>query len=363
MAGRRSPGEGSISQRKDGRWQASLQVNGQRTTVYGKTRAEAAAKLRILQRQAPAPVVNLTLGKRTLNDLLEAWLETKAPNLKPRTLADYRHTCERYLSPALGTMPLSKLTPERIERLLACYQDHPRTAQKLYLRLSQALALAVRWGWLASNPCERVDAPRYRVRRKELWAPEQLRTFLDQTRDHWLHPLWVLLSFSGIRLGEALALEWQDVDLAKGRIRIAKSVQRIEGQCVTSEPKTAAGVRGITLPGEVIEALQRQALARLAQGGGPLVFMGAKGDPLPATTVQGTMRRACKRLGLPPMTPHGLRHLHASILLAEGLPIPAVSQRLGHANSAVTMAIYAHAIGKDDSAATEAIERAIGTER
>ncbi|MBC7314999.1 MAG: hypothetical protein H5T70_01065, partial [Chloroflexi bacterium] len=145
---RRANLEGSITQRQDGRWQASLQVDGHRRTVYGKTRQEVVAKLEALKRQASQAGALPNPGKRTLNDLLDAWLEVKAPTLKERTAQDYRYTCERYICPALGTLRLNKVTPDRIARFLARHHDRPRTAQVLYLRLSQALALAVRWGWL-----------------------------------------------------------------------------------------------------------------------------------------------------------------------------------------------------------------------
>jgi integrase len=89
------------------------------------------------------------------------------------------------------------------------------------------------------------------------------------------------------------------------------------------------------------------------------VFTGPRGGPLAATTVEAAQRRECDRLGLRRVSPHGLRHLHASLLLAEGLPIPAVSARMGHANSAITMSVYAHVIDQGDTAATEAIGRAL----
>ena len=325
------------------------------------------SKLDDLKRQAHAAGILPDPGGRTLNDLLDAWLEIKAPDVRFRTLADYADTCDRYLRPTLGKNPLSKVTPDRVARLYGRWQNQgkAKTALKCHRSLSQALALAVRWGWLASNPCDRVDTPRYRPGRKELWTPEQLRRFLDGTREHWLGPLWTFLAYSGCRLGEALALTWADVDLASGRILIAKSVQRISGEYVTTEPKTRAGMRVITLPGVAIEALRSQAEARLARGvhasvDGSLVFANAKGEPLSQGAAAWHMRQAYKLLGLPPVTPHGLRHLHASLLLAEGLSIPAVSQRLGHANSAITMAVYAHAIGRSDDEATAAIARAIG---
>jgi integrase len=233
--------------------------------------------------------------------------------------------------------------------------------------LSQALALAVRWGWLAANPCERVDAPRYHPNRKEMWSSAELCAFLDGTRDHWMHAFWMVGVSSGARPGELLALTRDDLDLIAGIMKISKSVQRIGGERVTTTPKTRAGRRVITLPGEAGAALRdwraTQAAQRLWLGGdwlgGDFVFTTPSGRPLSVYMAAWVMRRECDRLGLRRLAPHGLRHLHASLLLAEGLPIPAVSQRLGHANSGITMSVYAHALGKGDEAATEAIERAL----
>ncbi|MDP2727381.1 MAG: tyrosine-type recombinase/integrase, partial [Dehalococcoidia bacterium] len=72
--------------------------------------------------------------------------------------------------------------------------------------------------------------------------------------------------------------------------------------------------------------------------------------------VQHTISRTCQRLGIKPLSPHGLRHLHASLLLAKGLPVTAVSQRLGHANAAITMTVYAHALKSQDDEAARAIQ-------
>ncbi|HHX44892.1 MAG TPA: site-specific integrase [Chloroflexi bacterium] len=358
---RRSPGEGSIIQRQDGRWQASLQVDGHRRTVYGATRQECAAKLADLQRQVTRAGILPDPGKRTVNDLLDAWLEVKAPIVRPRTLADYQDVCDRYLRPPLGKTRLNRLTPDRIQRLYARYQmrAQSRAALKAHRVLSQALALAVRWGWIGNNPCDRVDAPLHRYRRHEPWDAGQLRTFLDGTRDHWLGPLWMFLATTGCRLGEALALEWGDVDLAAGTVTINKAGQHVGGRWTVTEPKTRSGIRTITLPREAIGALRRQAEYRLAHGGGVLVFANQSGAPLNRTTVAHAMRVMCKRLAVPALSPHGLRHLHASILLAEGLPLPEVSRRLGHANAGITASIYSHAV-RDDSAAVAAIGRALG---
>ncbi len=366
---RRAPGEGSITRRKNGLWQASLQIAGVRKIVYAKTEREARQKLQELRRQATVQGALPDPGKRTVNDLLSAWLEAKAPRWRPRTLADWRYVCDVHLRPTLGKVRLSKLTPERIHHHLAHLeaQGKGRTALKVYRALSAACALAVRWGWLAQNPCERADAPRYRPQRKEVWTPAELQRFLQETEGHRLGPLWAFLAASGCRLGEALGLTWQDVDWEGQAVHVRQTLQRVNGEWVLQEPKTEAGRRTVALPPWGLSALKRQraqqAAWRLKAGAGwrntwGLVFTTPQGSPLHGPVVAHALRRECARLGLPPLTPHGLRHWHASLLLAARVPLPEVAQRLGHATPAVTTNIYAHALKGADQA-VQALQEAL----
>jgi integrase len=348
---------------------AALQTDGKRTTVYGKTRQEVSTKLAELKRQADQAGGLPDPGRRTVGDLLDAWLRAKAPGWKPRTQADYTTICDSYLRPELGALRVGKLTPERIQRLVNGYQvaGQHRTALKAYRALSQALALAVRWNWVGHNPAERVDPPKYQAKRKDLWSPAELAAFIEGTAGHWLGAYYLVALSTGARPGELLALTWADVDTDAGALTIERAAQRIGGERVTTAPKTRAGTRTITLPAEGLAALRRQAAwqaeRRLLLGerwtAGDLVFSGYRGAPLTLSAIEWALRGACERLGLPPVTPHGLRHLHASLLLAEGLSVPAVSKRLGHAHAGVTMAVYAHAIGQGDGGAADAIGRAL----
>ena len=111
----RSPGEGTVFQRQDGRWQASLQLDGTRKTVYGKTRSEVQKKLAALREQAsrgtlPDP------GRRTVADLLDAWIAASEPTWKPRRTADVCHYTEYHIKPAIGKLRLSKLTAAAVQR-------------------------------------------------------------------------------------------------------------------------------------------------------------------------------------------------------------------------------------------------------
>ena len=150
-------------------------------------------------------------------------------------------------------------------------------------------------------------------------------------------------------------------------VTIEGTLHRLGGEWVVSDPKTPSATRTVMLPPTVTDALQRQ---KAQQGawqeaagerwqGERFVFTGETGKPLFASTVQHAMKRECERLSLPPVTPHGLRHLHASLLLGEGVPVTAVSARLGHANPNVTMQIYAHALSGQDGQAAQAIGRVL----
>jgi len=357
------PGQGTVVQRRDGRWQASLQVNGVRRTVYGRTEREARAKLRELRRQADTDGALTTPGKRTVADLIDAWL-TSAPNLKTTTVARHRWFFDKYARAPLGDVRLEKVTPDRLQRLYAGLT--PSVASAVHRLLHRAFAVAVLWRWLSANPCDRVLPPVYQPQRRELWTHDELQTFLEGTADHWLQPLWLLLLGTGLRLGEALALTWNDVGLGVA-VTVNGTLQRLDGAPVVTTPKTPSSARTVMVPPEVTAALQRQKVQqdawRTAAAGdwhqSDFVFTGETGDPLRQSTVQHALKRECARLGLLAVTPHGLRHLHASLLLHEGVPVTAVSARLGHANPAITLKVYAHALAGQDAQAAMAIGRAL----
>ena len=247
---RRGAGEGSISQRKDGRWQAAIMVNGVRKTVYGKTEREARRKLQELQRQVHTLGALPNTGKRTVNDLLDAWLETATPNLKPKTIKTYTQLCERHIRPAIGTVRLAKLMPVRIQAMLSRLQvdGKMRTAQQVYVYLHRAMSFAVLWQWLPSNPCDRVLRPKYQSERKDVWSPEELQIFLDGAREHWLFPLWSTAIATGLRSGELRALTWGDVDLDAGKLTVSGTMHRANGKYVRATPKTQGSTRVVGLP-------------------------------------------------------------------------------------------------------------------
>lgn len=356
---------GKVTRRSDGRYMGTLQINGVRRSVYGKSEKEVRAALKALQQQVAQSGRLADPGSRTLADLTEAWL-TSAPGLKETTKASYRNFLTLYAFPAFGDDQLDRITPDRVQRLYASLK--PSVAEKLHRILHRAFAVAVMWRWLDDNPCNRVMRPAYRPAERQLWSNAEAQAFVSGIDGHWLGPLYLLIMATGLRLGEALALGWDDVGLGVA-VSVNGTLQHLNGETFVGEPKTANAKRTVLLPSLAVAALQRQ---KTQQDGWrdvshddwpvePLVFTGETGKPLHRCVPEAALRRLCARLNLPPVTPHGLRHLHASLLIDEGVPITAVSARLGHANPQITLRLYAHALPGQDKAAAEAIGRALAS--
>ena len=356
----------TIRRRRSGLYEARLQRDGRRFSVYGRTETEVQKKLAELERklaidQPPPP------GKLTVQELCERWLETERKRWKPRTLHDYQRLLERFVYPAIGSVRLAKLTPDRLQRLFDGISG--RAASQTYRVLHRCFAVATRWGYLSENPCNRVIPPGYQPPPVELPDAEALAKLfwycLDSDDDY--APLVGLTLLTGLRLGEITALRWDDVDVEAGRLSVARSGQRIHGEWVETPPKTRAGQRVVPIGELGIRLLKRQkaVVARRKLQAGTrwqerrLVFPATDGRPLSPDRVSAAMRRLCKAAGVPRLRFHALRHGAASLALLGGIPLPDVSRRLGHADPSITSKVYSHAIG-DGRRVAEAIERALG---
>lgn len=186
----------------------------------------------------------------------------------------------------------------------------------------------------------------------QAWDAATLQRFLESSAESEdrLYALWVVLSTTGMRRGEALGLRWADVDLEAGRAQIRQTVIQVRGQVVLGEPKTAQGRRAIDLDTWTVMALRahrvRTAEERLLVGpdfaDGGLVFHDPSGAPLRPESVSRSFARRVAAGGLPPLTLHGLRHTWATLALHNGIHPRVVQERLGHATIAITLGIYSH---------------------
>lgn len=354
-------GEGSRPwKRPDGRFMAGLTeqtpAGPKRRWFYGRTAREANAKLKAaLERRAQGLAVQE--DRRTLGDYLLTWLDGVRPSLAGTTYARYEMLIRLHLRPKLGTIPLAKLTPEQIQRHYARQLAGGLSAGSVrgeYAVLHQALEQALRWGYIPRNPASIARPPRLARSEARSLSPEEARRFLAAARDDPLWALWTLALTTGMRQGELLALRWTDVDLEAGAVTVRASLGR-RGEL--GEPKTHRQ-RRIDLIAVAIEALRAQSRGV----GHAFVFPSPvlPGRPLTSFGANKALARLLMRAGLPAVNFHALRHSCATLLLSRGVPVPVVSQIMGHVTATQTLGTYAHVTPTMQGDARRELERFFG---
>lgn len=231
------------------------------------------------------------------------------------------------------------------------------TVRRVHAILRKALNDAMRWGLLQRNVTGSADPPPARVvkaARKasmRIWTWEQLRTFLEATRDHPLHPLWMLAAMTGMRRSELVGVRWPNLDLDVGFVEVRDTVVLEEdGYDLADDQKSTGSGRTIHLDDRTVERLRAhrgeidQAREYLGSqwNAHDLAFPTEDGDWWNPPAVSLAFRRAVRALPVPRIRFHDLRHSHASLLLRAGVNPKVVSERLGHSSVAFTLDTYAH---------------------
>lgn len=352
---RRANGEGTLYRRSDGRWGATVTLeDGGRKTFYGRNRREVQDRLKELEHQREQGLLIASADQLT-GDFLARWLEDSVRNsVRPKTYDSYELNVRR-LQPLIGSVRLGGLTPAHVQSAYGVLLRRGLSARSVHHAhavLHKALKQAVLWNMIPRNPTDAASRPRpVRTEMKTL-SEDEVRRLFEASEDDRLHALWVVLTTTGVRLGEALGLRWEDVDLTRGRITIRRALQRHRGKgLVFVEPKTQRSRRTIHLAHGTISALQRhkrgvQAQERLHAGPAwqehNLVFATEIGRPLDGGQVNARFHRALDGANLPDLRVHDLRHTAATLLLIQGVHPKIVQEMLGHSTITLTLDTYSH---------------------
>ena len=375
---RRGRGEGTVSERTDGRWigQVTVGYDDQgkqlRKTVYGRSQEEALKKLlEIRSRLATGTFVDT---KQTLAEYLDEWLVTKKHEVKLQTVEDYRYQLEHYVVPLIGKVNLEKLKPADIRMMCSRLAERisPQRANKCRRVLSGALSDAMRLELIYRNPCDAVKPMKVVENEMRLWTSIEAARFLDAARPHRLYPLFYLAMSTGLRRGELLGLRWQDV--GESCIYVRQSVVEQRGNIMITTPKTEKSARRVVLSADVMLVLnehrQRQDVERddldASWPDTGLVFVSETGTMLHPRnftrtwhTLQKNAREAWLRVAteagdvvtakqleagklMSRVRLHDLRHLHASMAIKAGVDAKVLADRLGHSRASFTLDRYTH---------------------
>jgi integrase len=304
---------------------------------------------------------------------LARWLESARTTLRPNTAGRYELVVRSYLVPNFGEVPLGKLNAAHIQAALTELANRglaPGTVGNAYRVLRRALFQAVRWKLIAQNPCNLVDVPRVPRTELHVWNRDQIRAFLEGTSDTPLAALWRLALLTGMRRGELLALHWADVDFAKGSLSVNRTLTRsADDKWIEGEPKTKSSRRRIALPGSCTGMLRSHRTAQLERrlkagsvwNDTDIVFDRGDGLAIHPAFLRTTFDRETKRLGLPRLRVHDLRHSAATFMLSQGDHPKVVQERLGHANISMTMDLYSHVSMDLQRASADRLDEALGS--
>jgi len=292
----------------------------------------------------------------------ESWLPMTEARVKPSTFDSYRRNLENHVLPALGNKPLQQLTPPMLNALYGKLATDAggrrplsaKTIRYIHATIHNALEDAVDGGLVARNVANRAKPPRPARRSTndiQAWEPQELSSFLDRVRGTRLEAIWRLAAMTGMRRGEILGLRWRDLDLDAARLSVRHAVVAVAYATIESTPKSH-NARVIDLDRGTVEQLRayRRRQEDEREEWGPdyqdrdLVVAKENGEPIHPHTFSQTFERLIRNAGLRLIRLHDLRHTHATLALAAGVPVKVISERLGHESPAFTLKQYAHVI-------------------
>lgn len=315
-------------------------VGKQHAKSIGTRKKEAEAYVARMQVQVTDGTFR-DIQKITFPQFAEQWIrDYAAVQVKPSTFARYQDIIRVSLIPFFGDVGLSSITTSQVQHYVATGLETgkaPATVQKGLVLLKGMLKRAVEWDYLKINPALPVKAPKIPHAEMDFLTPGEIRAFLNATDEKW-KPFFFTAIFTGMRLGELLALQWSDIDWNSGAICVRRSVWGGKFQ----EPKSKNSIRRIGMSPTLIGILKDYSETP-PESADELVFCTDEGKLLIETNIRNRVfAPTLKRAGLRKIRLHDLRHTYASLLINQGENLKYVQQQLGHASITTTVDRYGH---------------------
>ena len=370
--------EGTVRLRKDGRWEGRVVIGyddqglPKTKNVLAKTKSECVEKLKTLKDALAPPAPPRIKADMPFGDWMEHWYETYSrPAARPGTRRIYEGYLRLYIRPGLGHIPLNRLTAKDMQRFFAWLKAEGRADQSdgetgladsqlrnIHSLCWRALEKAVSGNLIPQNPASGCKLPPARKGEMNLLSRESMQKLLIQAKEEKYYELFLLEFATGLRLGELTALQWEDLNLTTGELRISKQAVVIGSEVVVTEPKTKAAVRTLLLPPKVLEVFREYRKRNVSRW----LFPSPKKEdsPLLPSVVRQRLHRLLDYAGCERVRFHDLRHTFATLALENGMDVKTLSAMLGHVSAVTTLDIYTHITGDMQRAAAASIDRSIG---
>ncbi len=311
-------------------------------------------------------------------DFVEIWKrDYGSKELAPSTYKRYLGILESRIVPFFGHFRVDKIKPTDIMQFydllskdtqIVRRKDNngkktgkplsPKTILEHHRLLRAMLQKAVYWQMIVSNPAERVQAPKTKKPKRKYYDDEQSKALIsglmELTEEQFKYKVAIILTiFTGVRLGELMGLEWDDINFREGIVSINRSSQYLADKGVfTKVPKTESSIRDVAIPDFVVSLLEeykcwydnQKALFGELWYDSNRLFVQADGKPMHPSTISKWFEKFVAQIGLPVINFHGLRHTNATLLIAQNIDVSVVAARLGHAQITTTLNFYVHPI-------------------
>ena len=362
MAKRRPQGDGTIRKRSDGRWEARIIIGHKNDgspmykSAFAKTQKSALKQLHQLLDLYRD--VDLTEECRmTLGEWMDKWMdEYMIFTIKENTIKGYRSQIDHQIKPFIGHKQLASLTTADIQKFYNKIKKegrvHPHPihghvlsdsmVRKIHMMLHEAMEVAVRERYIVRNPTDNTTIPKKTTTEKQVLDDSQLNRFLEaiQCEPYW-HDFFYVEVMTGLRRGEICGIKWSDIDFNEGTLCIKRSVSTKEGGGVSiGETKTDAGARTIIMPPSVATLLWKKRSDAINEWVFP--HYTNPSDPLHPSSAYKKLKTLLKRLELPLLRFHDLRHTFATQATDGGVDPKTLAGILGHTDASFTLDTYTH---------------------
>lgn len=368
-----------IRQRADGRWEGRYVIGyddkgyPQTKNVLAKTKRECTEKLETLKAELGGIKSDKVKPDMRFGDWMVYWFENHAkPKVRPSTQKNYWDRIRLHINPELGHIPLNKLTQNDLQQFYGRLKKNgrkvhtdkygnglsDRMVRMCHATCRSALEKAKLDGLIRTNPAIGCKLPPKKAREMQVLDREELQRFLIQAKVEGYYELFLLELATGLRRGEIIALQWDDLDFETGVLNVSKQVNVVGGELQFSTPKTKSSIRKIVLPPALLDVLREHKKTVVSRWMFPSPL---KYDmPIAPGVAERQLSRILELAGCKHVRFHDLRHTFATLALQSGMDIKTLSAMLGHVSAATTLDIYTHITDDMQRQAAVNIDRGIG---